>query len=118
MGSSNGGQTFIKESSEKAEKIGEQRKNLENIIIKEEINKRHELEKFGKKEKEKDEKKKFELNIIIYSNEFISKQLKNSLQNYNKEAFDWKINQFVGFSEENSRKIIKICENDFRREKI
>ena len=118
MGSSNGGQTFIKESSEKAEKIGEQRKNLENIIIKEEINKRHELEKFGKKEKEKDEKKKFELNIIIYSNEFINKQLKNSLQNYNKEAFDWKINQFVGFSEENSRKIIKICENDFKEKKF
>ena len=40
------------------------------------------------------------------------------IYNYNKEVFNWKIKAFVGFSQENSQKIIYISEKDFKEKKF
>ena len=121
MGSSNEGKVFIKESIEKAEEIGSQRKNLENNILKEQINKRNKIDLLEKNISFKNnnyDNRKFDLNILIYSNENISSRLKDLIYNYNKEIFNWKIKEFVGFSRENSQKIIDICEKDFKEKKF
>jgi len=116
MGASNEGKAFIKESIEKAEQIGSERKNLENNILKEQINKRKKIDLSEKNTSKNNNylNKKFDLNILIYSNENISSQLMDIIYDYNKEIFNWKIKTFVGFSLENSQKIIDICEKDFK----
>ena len=117
MGTSNGRQSFIKGAEEKAEKLGEKRKNLENNIIMEQVNKRQMIDSLDEKGKIRDNPNKnikFDLNIIIYSYENISKQLMNSLQNYNKEIFNWQIKIFIGFTQENTNQILNIYNNDFK----
>ena len=121
MGASNEGKAFIKESTEKAEIIGSQRKDLENNILKEQIAKRKKIDLLEKNISIKNndyDVKKFDLKILIYSNENISIQLMDLIYNYNKEIFNWEIKKFVGYSLENSQKIIDICEKDFKEKKF
>ena len=118
MGAANEGKELIYESVEKAEELENKRKNLENNILQYQINKRQKIDSINPKGNiinNKDSNKKFNLKILIYSNENIDENLVNSIQNDNKEIFNWEIQIILGFSKDNSQKIIDICHNDFKQ---
>ena len=96
---------------EKFDNLVQNKKNLENNIIKEEVLKRTTIYSIDKKEK-------FDLNIYIYSDTKIHPWIYNSIKDYNEEVFNWKIKDFVEYSQKNTEKIIGICESDLKKKKF
>ena len=111
---------YVKNTLDKAKSLQDDKNELGNKIIKEEIIKRAKNDD-GKnkieesKEKIDKDKQKFELNIYIYSNDKISNYLYNSIKNINEEIYNWKKKEFIGFSPENSKLLSNICQSDFKK---
>ena len=116
MGTSSVKETLINNTVKHGESILKEKPQLENLILKEELSSRNKIGK--KEEKTESDEKKFDLNIIIYSDTIIYKGLNNSIKNDSSEYINWKIEEFKGFSPNNSSKIINICKNHFKEKKF
>lgn len=72
---------------------------------------------FEKIKKERKDKKKYELNIYIYSNHIRNYHLIELLSDYNKDIFDWKIQIIENeFSKLNSGKLIEYFKKNYENE--
>ena len=90
MGTSSVKETLINNTVKHGESILKEKPQLENLILKEELSSRN---KIGKKEEETEsDQKKFDLNIIIYSDTIIYKGLNNSIKNDTKMLI---LNHFI-----------------------
>ena len=123
MGNSNKKNSIMDKKNEKAEEILKEKDSLEKNILIEELNNRENNDIKGKKKKSKksnilNNKSKFDLNIYIYSNSNENKRIENALIQYNTEVFNWNIKKLIGFSKENSDKLFKICDQDFKDKKF
>ena len=105
--------------------MSNKKKDIEKKMINEEISKRRKndiIDKTKKKGENKlnnQQRVKFILNIYIYSNDNINNNLLNSFKIYNSNAFDWKVKPpLIGFSQENTDKLLKDCEEDFNEGKF
>jgi hypothetical protein len=89
-----------------------EKEKIEKNFLNEEISKRGNDMNDRKKEK-------FILNIYLYSNDNIKDNVLKSFENYNRDIFDWKIkDKYIGFSEDNNKKLIQKCEEDFMGKKF
>ena len=119
MGNKNNKEILVNKANEKADQIMQEKKILESNILKEEINKRdlENTKKDNEKSKKKitdTNKKKFELNIFMYSDFDINAKIKKSIIQYNSEVFNWKLcDVLINYSEDNTQKILEQCETDF-----
>ena len=96
---------FFIEAKKKFESLLKGNKNLEKDILLKEINNRV---------KNDGTKAKFDLNIFIYADYFLDEKILKYFNQYDKNIFDRKIITLIGFSQENTDKIINsINENGY-----
>lgn len=94
----------------KIKEMIKEKENFENSLIEQEI--QNEQIQRG------NEKIKYELNIYLYSDNPVESYLKSSLENYNKNIFDWKYKFFEEFSKKNSEYLINKFKENYREKKF
>ena len=109
----NSNELVIITEREKLDNLFQNKKKFENNIIQEEVLKRAMINNSI------DKKEKFDLNIYIYSDTKIQHPwIYKSIRDYNEEVFNWKIKDYVEYSQKNTEKIIDICESDFKEKQF
>ena len=117
MGNSNKKDDLINNIHEKNKEILKEKKDLKNKLLIDEINNRGMIDNNKKKSSKKNNPSKnarFEIKIFLYFNESINEGIINSIKQYNSQVFNWKITVLCGFSQENNKILLDICENDFK----
>jgi len=116
MGNSNKKNNFKDNANEKTDELLKEKKMLEKTILLDEISSRGNVNKKKDKKKNNEETKiKFELNIFVCTDEPIDDRILNSISQHNSEVFKWNVSVLEEFSEQNSKTLLSICEQDFKK---